>query len=151
MRYERVTDLESLATIAPLLHEGFLAMNKKRKVFEVDWAGFMQTLVGVVNTTPKNGILVVFDGATPIGYGVGFDDTPAFALQKELLLWALYVKPEYRGDVVVELFSKAKQWAKEQGYQVMKAYNARFTGGMYRLFEGKLGMHRHRVQFNISL
>ena len=146
-----VTTLEQLVEVTPLLIEGYHAMNKKRKVFEVDVDGFVKTLIGILNTTPKNGIFVALDGEEAVGYGAAFDDTPAFAPRKELLLWALYVKPKYPGLVVVQLFEAAKQKAKEEGYEVMKAFNSRFTGGMYRLFEDKLGMRRNRIQFNYNL
>jgi hypothetical protein len=148
---EPVLSLEQLVEATPLLIEGYHAMNKKRKVFEVDVDGFVKTLVGILNTTPKNGILLVKDENEVIGYGAAFDDTPAFATRKELLLWALYVRSNYPGTVVVQLFEAAKQNAKNQGYEVMKAFNSRFTGGMYRLFEDKLGMRRNRIQFNYDL
>jgi hypothetical protein len=146
-----VRTLEQLVEVTPLLIEGYHSMNKRKKVFEVDVDGFIKTLVGILNTTPQNGLFVALDGDEAVGYGAAFDDTPAFAQKKELLLWALYVKPQYPGTVVAMLFDAAKQAAKEQGYEVMKAFNSRFTGGMYRLFEDKLGMRRHRIQFNITL
>lgn len=146
-----VQTLEQLTVLVPLFLEGYHAMNKRKKVFEVDQDGFIKTLIGILNTTPKNGLFVALDGDVPVGYGAAFDDTPAFATRKELLLWALYVRPQYPGLVVVQLFEAAKQAAKEQGYEVMKAFNSRFTGGMYRLFEDKLGMRRNRIQFNYDL
>ena len=148
---EKVTTLEQLTILAPLFIEGYQAMNKRKKVFEVDQEGFLKTLIGILNTSPKNGIYVALDDDVPVGYGAAFDDTPAFAVKKELLLWALYVRPQYPGTVVAMLFDAAKTGAKEQGYEIMKAFNARFTGGMYRLFEDKLGMRRNRIQFNYNL
>lgn len=146
-----VETLEELTLLTPLFIEGYNAMNKKRKVFEMGPEGFITTLIGILNTTPKNGIVVAFDEDQPIGYGAAFEDTPPNAEKRELLLWALYVRPQYKGDVVKQLFDEAKRLAAVQGYKVLKAFNARFTGGMYRLFEGKLGMRRHRVQFNLNL
>lgn len=137
--------------LVPLFLEGYHAMNKRKKVFEVDQDGFVRTLIGILNTLPENGISVAFDGDEPVGYGAAFDNTPAFAMRKELLLWALYVKPEYPGTVVSMLFDAAKEHGRKHGYQVMKAFNSRFTGGMYRLFEDKLGMRRNRIQFNYNL
>lgn len=148
---EPVTTLEELVACTPLLIEGYHAMNKKKKVFEVDQDGFIKTILGILNTQPENGIFVARDNGEPVGYGAAFNETPAFALKKELLLWALYVRPQYPGTVVVMLFEAAKQKAREQGYQVMKAFNSRLSGGMYRLFEDKLGMRRNRIQFNYDL
>ncbi len=148
---KRVETLDEMMELMPLFMEGYDAMNKKRKVFEVDEEGFKKTLLGVLNTQPENGILVLWVDGVPVGYGVGFNDTPAFAKHRELLLWALYVRPTYRGDMVEKLFADAKLEAKAQGYKVLKAFNSRFTGGMYRLFETKLGMKRHRVQFNLHI
>jgi hypothetical protein len=148
---KEVTDIEQLTILMPLFIEGYHAMNKKKKVFEVDETGFVRTLVGVLNTQPSSGILVAFDDFTPVGYGVAFDETPAFATKRELLLWALYVKPAYPGTLVIQLFDAAKLLAAQQGYEVLKAFNSRFTGGMFRLFEGKLGMRRNRIQFNYNL
>ena len=146
-----VENLEQMVQCTPLFLEGYRAMNKKRKVFEVDEDGFIKTLLNILNTQPDNGILVAFDDGEPVGYGAAFEETPAFAKRRELLLWALYVKPQYPGTVVTMLFEEAKQVAREQGYQVLKAFNSRFTGGMYRLFEDKLGMRRNRIQFNYNL
>lgn len=149
--YRFIYDLEDLVNLTPLFIEGYAAMNRKKKVFEVDQEGFIKTLIGVLNTTHENAILVAFDEETPIGYAVGFNDTPAFATSKELLMWALYVKPQYRGDVVVGLFQTGVEFARKKGYSAMKAFNARFTGSVFRLFENKLGMRRHRIQFIYTL
>lgn len=146
-----VKTLEELVELTPLFLEGYYAMNKKKKVFEMGPEGFIKTLIGILNTTPQNGIVVAYDGELAIGYGAAFDDTPMWADKKELLLWALYVNPAYKGYVVSALFEESARLAREQGYGVMKAFNARFTGGMYRLFEHKLGMRRHRIQFNYNL
>lgn len=152
MKYERIFTLEQLVPLMPLFLEGFEAMNKRRKVFEVDADGFVKTLIGILNIPERNGIVVAFDDdGTAVGYGAAFDETPAYAAKRELLLWALYVRPQYPGVVVKGLFDKAKELAAQNGYQVMKAFNARFSGGMYRLFEDRLGMRRHRVQFNIDI
>ena len=146
-----VENLEQLTVLVPLFLEGYHAMNRKKKVFEVDEEGFVKTLIGILNTKPENGIFVAFDDGEPVGYGAAFNDTPDFARHRELVLWALYVKPTYPGVVVKELFDAAVTEARHQGYTVMKAFNSRFTGGMYRLFEDKLGMRRNRVQFNYEL
>lgn len=151
IRTKLVESLDELMSLMPLFLDGYAAMNKKKKVFEVDIEGYTKTLVGVLNTAPKNSILVLYVDNEAVGFGVGFDETPAFAKQQEMLLWALYVKPEFRGDLVVRLFEDGVQVAKANGYSVLKAYNSRFTGGMYRFFEQKLGMRRNRVQFNYNL
>ncbi len=70
-----VTTLEELVALTPLFLEGYRAMNKKGKVFEVDESGFVQTLVGILNTQPENGIMVLLHDKQPIGYGAAFNDT----------------------------------------------------------------------------
>ena len=149
--FKEVTTLEELTVLVPLFVEGYRAMSKKGKVFGCDQEGFLKTLIGVLNMVPRDGITVVYCDGVPIGYGVAYDDTPPFAEKKELLLWALYVQPKYSGDVVLELFNEAKKFATARGYEIMKAFNARFNGGAIRLFENKLGMTRKRIQFNINL
>jgi hypothetical protein len=42
---KEVTDIEQLTILMPLFIEGYHAMNKKKKVFEVDETGFVRTLV----------------------------------------------------------------------------------------------------------
>lgn len=146
-----VTTLEELTVLVPFFIEGYHAMNRKGKVFEMDVEGFVKTLIGVLNTPERNVIGVVKDGEALVGYGVAFDDTPPFAEMKELLMWATYVRPQYGGHVIVMIVEGAKDFARRHGYGMVKAYNSRFTGGMYRLFEHKLGMKRRRVQFNTIL
>jgi hypothetical protein len=146
-----VSTLEELTVLMPFFLEGFYAMEHRQKVFEVDKDGFIKTLVGVLNTTPKNGILVAFDGIDPVGYGVAFDDTPAYGLKKELLLWALYVKPQHSKFVAPMLFQAAEEGARERGYDKMKAFNSRFSGASYRFFEQLLGMRRNKIQFTKDL
>lgn len=146
-----ITNLEQLTVMVPLFLEGFHAMNKRKKVFEVDQDGFVKTLIGILNTSPTNNICVAFDDGVPIGYAAAFENTPTFAMKREMLLWALYVKPQYKGNVVVQLFEEAKRIGVEQGFDILTSFNSRFTGGMYRLFEGKLGMKRNRIQFNYNL
>jgi hypothetical protein len=148
---KEVTDIEQLTLLMPLFIEGYHAMNKKKKVFEVDQDGFVKTLIGILNTFPTNNICVVFDDGVPIGYAAAFENTPTFAMKREMLLWALYVKPQYKGNVVVLLFEEAKRIGVEQGFDILTSFNSRFTGGMFRLFEGKLGMRRNRIQFNYNL
>jgi len=70
-------------------------MNKRYKAFDCSQEGFVKTLIGVLGTSDKNVIGVAYDGEVAVGYGVGFDDTPAYCEDKHFLLWALYVRPEY--------------------------------------------------------
>ena len=149
--FKEVTTLEELTLLVPLFVEGYRAMSKKGKVFGCDQDGFLKTLIGILNMVPRDGITVVLVDGEPVGYGAAYDDTPPFADHKVLLLWALYVKPKYSGDVVLQLFNEAKRFAKVRGYAEMTAFNSRFNGGAIRLFENKLGMTRKRIQFNINL
>lgn len=151
IEHKEITTLEELTVLIPLFLEGYRAMNKKRKVFGCDQTGFVKTLIGVLNMIPRDAIVVTCVDNVPVGYGVAFDDTPPFAEEKEWLLWALYIQPKYSGEVVKSLFDEAKTYALARGYKVMKAYNSRFTGSAFRLFEDKLGMTRNRIQFNINL
>lgn len=151
INFRLVRTLEELTVLMPLFLEGFYAMNKKQKVFEVDKEGFIKTLVGVLNTTPKNGIVVAFDGVEPVGYGVGFDDTPTYGVKRELLLWALYVKSGHSKVVAPLLFQHGIELAKLQGYEKLKAFNSRFSGASFRFFEQLLGMRRSKIQFNMEI
>lgn len=126
-------------------------MNKKTKVFDVDQEGFVKTLVGVLNTTPQNGILVAFDEDEPVGYTVAFDDSPTYGKVKEVLVWALYVKPRWSKVVAPMIMNRGVELARAQGYQRMKAFNSRFSGASFKFFEQLLGMRRSRIQFNFDI
>jgi hypothetical protein len=146
-----VTTLEELEEFMPLFWEGYVAMSTKHKAFELDWEGFVKTMVGVINTVPRNGIAVVFMDDEAVGYGVGFDDTPAYSLRQIMLLWALYVKPGYSKIAAPVLCQYAFEYAKQQGYDEVKAFNNRFSGASFRFFEQILGMHRSNVMFSKKL
>lgn len=146
-----VTDLSELIRIMPLMLEGYDAMNKKQKVFDVDREGFVMTLFGILNTVPNNGILVAYDGIEAVGYGVAYDDSPTYSKTKHLLLWALYVRPLYSKAVRKMLFDAAEELAKEQGYDYLHAFNSRFSGACFSLFEKIYGMRRARIQFSKKL
>ena len=143
--------MQELLSIMPFMLEGYDAMNRKQKVFDVDREGFVKTLFGVINTHEKNVIGVAFDGIEPVGYGVGFDDTPTYGTTKSFLLWALYAKPEYSKTVGPMIFNGAEEWAKEHGYKKLNAYNARFSGASFRLFEKIFGMRRSQIKFTKTI
>jgi GNAT superfamily N-acetyltransferase len=143
--------LEELQECMPLFMEGFRAMNKRNKAFECDETGFVKTLVGILGSTPRNGIIVVYDDDEPIGYGAAFDDTPQYCEERCLLLWALYVRPEYSKRCSKVLFSAAEAHAKAQGYKRLKAYNGRLNGSSLNFFERVLGMRRLRMEFTKQL
>jgi hypothetical protein len=149
--FQDITTLSELEEYMPLFYEGYVAMSTKHKAFELDWDGFVKTMVGVINTVPKNGITVVLMDGVAVGYGVGFDDTPAYSLKQIMLLWALYVKPGYSKIVAPELCKYAFEYAKQQGYDEVKAFNNRFSGASFRFFEQLLGMHRSNVVFSKKL
>ena len=89
MKLVRVTTMAQLQTYMPFFREGYDKMcNKCNAKFSLD--AFVKTLVGVLNTTPKNGIIVAeTDSGELLGYGVAFEDTPAFENKRRLLLYAL--------------------------------------------------------------
>lgn len=151
IEFKLLTELSELEELIEFFAEGFAAMEKRRKVFEMGWEGFVRTLVGVLNSTPHNGIVVVYENGVPKGYGVAYDNTPEFADRKILLLWALYVRPEVSKVLAPLLFSHACELAKQQGYDEVIAFNSRFSGASFRFFEKELGMHRNRIQFSKSL
>ena len=82
--FVRVTTLQQLQFYMELFREGFDAMEKHGKVFEAEWDGFVKTLIGVLNTYPENGIVVVEEDGVAQGYGLAFDDTPPYAKKKVL-------------------------------------------------------------------
>lgn len=149
--FREVKTLAQLETHMELFHEGFVAMEKKHKVFETDWDGFVKTLVGVINTVPRNGIVVALYDGEPVGYGVAFDDTPPYAIRQVLLLWALYVRSGFSKIVAPELVEHACALARAQGYDEIKAFNSRFGGASFRFFEHILGMRRNKIQFTKTL
>lgn len=151
IEFLRITKLEELHACMGLIHEGFVAMEKHGKAFETEWEGFVKTLVGVLNTYPENGICVVCEDDVPVGYGVGFDDTPLYSTKRVMLLWALYVKPKFSKRLAPLLFEHACKVARELGYDEVKAFNGRFSGASFRFFENVLGMHRNKIQFTKTL
>jgi hypothetical protein len=142
-----ITTLDELITLMPFFMEGYHAMNRKQKVFDIDKEAFTKVLIGVLNTVPENGILVAFDGINPVGYGVAYNDTPTYSEEKHLLLYALYARPEFSRSVAPMIVSAAEVMAKQQGYTKMQAFNSRFSGASLRLFEKVFGMRRSRIQF----
>lgn len=149
--FARVSSLLQLQSYMGLFREGFDAMEKHGKVFETEWGGFVQTLVGVLNTYPENGIVVVEEDGQAVGYGVGFDDTPPYASKKVLLLWALYVKPSHSKVLAPQLFEHACELGRDLGYDMVTAFNGRFSGASFRFFEQTLGMRRKTVKFTKDL
>ena len=146
-----IETVEELTAVMPFLIQGFHQMNKKQAVFYVDQIGFVDTLIGVLNTYPTNIIAVAFDEGLPVGYGVAFEDTPAFAKEKHLLLWALYAVVSHSKHVAPMLYTYAENWAKVNGYRYMHGFNARFTGSSFKFFEQTLGMRRAQVKFTKKL
>ncbi len=142
-----VESLQELQFLMPLFMEGYVGMNKKYAAFECGETGFVKTLVGILGTSPENGILVAWDGVDAVGYGAAMNDTPPYCDGKQLLLWALYVKPAYSKLATKPLFEAAEAMAKEQGYVRLRAYNGRFNGSSFNFFERVLGMRRLRVEF----
>jgi len=49
------------------------------------------------------------------------------------------------------IVAEAEAMAKEQGYTHIQAFNARFSGASFRLFEKVFGMQRRRIQFTKRL
>lgn len=147
-----ITTLDQFASVVPLFKEGYHEMNRKEQVFSVSEDGFLNTLLGILNTTqpnkvPSNGIAVAFDGDEPVGFGAGMEDTPPYCEERHFLLWALYAKRGKSSTVASMLFRTAEAFAKVHGYRRLIAYNARFSGASYRFFEGKCGMRRAKIQF----
>ena len=142
-----IETLDELQLVMPLFLEGYREMNKRYLAFDCDEQGFVKTLIGILGTTPKNGILVAWDGIEPVGYGAAMEDTPPYCEARQLLLWAIYVKPQYSKLVTKPLFAAAEEMARQQGYASLRAYNGRFNGSSFNFFERVLGMRRLRVEF----
>lgn len=146
-----IKTLEEFQVLMPLFIEGYHEMNRKQLVFDVDLDGYVDTLIGVLNTVPKNVIGVAFDDGMPVGFGVGFDDTPSFCKSRHLLLWALYVRRSHSKAVGPMLVRAAENWGKAMGYSVMHAFNARFSGASFNFFEKILGFRRSKIKFTKQL
>ena len=141
-----------LQRLMPLFLEGFREMNKRHKAFDCDEEGFVKTLAWVLGgDTDKNVIGIAWDGNTPVGYGVGFDDTPIYSKRKHFLLWALYVKPAWSKLAGKELFDGAETFAASNGYDVLRANNGRLNGSAIKFFEKVLEMRRNRLEFTKQL
>lgn len=148
---QSITEFEDLVKIMPLVLEGYHAMSKRKKVFDVDEEGFVSVMIGIINTAPRNGLVVVKIDDVPVGYGAAYDVTQQFAKKKTLLLYALYVRPNFGKGAVKALFDEAEKMAKEQGYSYLIAQSARFNGAAYRLFEQRFGMRRDQILFRKEL
>jgi len=148
---KRVSSLEELIQVMPLAVEGFDAMNKRYKAFNLSREEYTKELIWVVGHGPKNGMLVVWVDGEPVGYGVARDNTDRFSGVKQLLLFALYVKPKHSRRCTKPLFEAAEELAKENGYEELVAYNGRFSGAGFRLFEKVFGMKRQMTRFNKAI
>lgn len=148
----RLQTLDELQQFMPFFLDGFETLRGRHKLnMEVDREGFVKTLIGVINSYPRNGIIVAVDSDdNPIAFGVAFDDTPRFSAVRVLLLWAIYSRAKSR-RVAVELFNEAEDWAREQGYERLVAYSTRFSGAAFRFFEKDFGMRRSRVYYSKDL
>jgi hypothetical protein len=142
-----ITTLTELQVLMPFFIEGYLEMNKRKQVFDIDQAGFVDTLIGVLNTVPRNVIGVAFDGDVPVGYGIAYEDTPSFCKERHLLMWALYAKRSHSKHVGPMIYKACENWAKASGYHYVHAFSSRFNGAAYHFFEQGLGMRRARIQF----
>lgn len=146
-----ILDLTTFMELVPLFREGFQEMNRNKKVFSVDEEGFLNTLIGILNTCEKNGILVAYDDGKPIGFGAGYECTPAFCKERHLLLWALYAQRSSSGSASKMLFQAAEFWAKARGYHKLIAYNHRFSGAALKLFRDRFGMFQKQIRFEKDL
>jgi len=144
----RLIGLEAAQEIMPFLLEGYEAIQSKYKNLEVDRAGFVKTVFGVLNSYPKNGILYASDerNGNLLGYTIGFDNTPHFSEQKIMLVWALYCKG-FNPKVSLALLRDGTEWAKEQGYTKFVAYSSRFSGAGFNFFENKMGLRRAKILY----
>lgn len=146
--YRLVETLEELQRLMPLFLEGFRAMNKRQKAFECDETGFIKTLVRVLGMREEDGgILVAEVDGSVVGYGVAFDGTPIYCEERILLLWGLYVKPEWSKLVTKPMFEHMEGLAEERGFVTLRAFNGRLNGSSINFFERVLGMRRHKIEF----
>lgn len=142
-----ITTYEELLVLMPLFMKGYEAMVKRSRFERTSKDAFVKTLLGVLGSQDRNGIMVAFDGLSPVGYGVAIDSTDEFDEHKSLLLWSLYILPRSGKGVTKSLFGAAQDWAKEKGYKYLDACNSRFTGSAYKFFEEGFGMRRAYVTF----
>lgn len=142
-----VESYEEFQQLMPLFLKGYREMNKRNKAFDCDEEGFIKVLAWVLGTGPRNGILVAYVEGEAVGYGVGYDSSPLYAMEKQYLLWALYCKPEWSKLVVKVLLNGAEAHAKAEGYKVLKAYNGRLNGSSFNFFEKVLGFRRNKMEF----
>ena len=148
---KRLKNFEELMAVMPLILEGFEQMNKRYKAFSVDAEQYTRELIRIVSCQPENGIVVVWAEGKPVGYGVARDNTEWYSNHRVLLLYALYVQPKFSKIYTKPLFQYAESLAIEQGYDELIAYNGRFSGACYRLFERVFGMRRQMVRFSKKL
>ena len=146
-----VKDFLELAEVMPLVLEGYEQMNKRHKVFNVNPEQYAKELIRIVSAPEGNGVVVVWVNDEPVGYGVAKDNTDFFSSKRELLLYALYVKPVFSKLYSKPLFQYAEELAVVNGYDIMIAYNSRFSGACYRLFERVFGMRRQMIRFSKQL
>lgn len=144
----QVRDLKEFASITPLLLEGYEQMNKRYKAFNLTREQYVKELIRIMGSENKNGLAVVWVDDRPVGYGAARDNTDLFSSHKVLLLYALYVKPEFSKEYKKPLFDFAEDFGRQQGYHEMVAYNGRFSGASFRLFEKILGMRRKMTMFS---
>lgn len=147
LRVCSVTEYGELEVLMPLFMQGFREMKKRQRFDRITEDGFVKTLLGVLGSQERNGIMVAFDERGPKGFGVALDDSGEFDDFKSLLLWSIYVIPGSGKGVAKGLYEAAERWAKERDYRFLDACNSRFTGSSFKFFEELFGMRRAQVIF----
>ena len=144
----RIVDFRELVSVMPLVLEGFEQMNKRYKAFGVTAEQFTKEMIRLVGSQPNNGVVVVWVDGEPVGYGAARENSELFSDVRQLLLYALYVKPKMSRKYSKPLFDYAERLARLEGYDELVAYNGRFSGAGFRLFEKVFGMQRQMIRFN---
>jgi len=144
---KRVQGFEELTRVMPLILEGFEQMNKRYKAFDLTAEQYTKEMIRITSQYDEC-IGVCWVGGEAVGYGVVRDNTERFSDVRTALFYALYVKPKFSRKCSKPLFEAAEGFAREQGYTRVVAYNGRFSGSGFRLFEKVFGMRRQMTRFN---
>ena len=144
-----IEDFMELTSLMPLILEGYTEMNKRCKVFNMTAEEYTKELIRLVAGPSHEGVAVCYhDDGTPVGYAAIRDNTEVFATNKQMLFFAVYVQPKFSKQYRKPLFDFGEQVAVAHGYSEVIAYNSRFSGACFRLFEQVFGMRRQMIRFS---
>lgn len=111
---------------------------------------FFKTLIELV-VYPERGFVAILQNkrSCPLGFIIAHDTTSNFR-PKELTMFAIYTNNKCP-TTTRELMFELKQWAREQGFQTLRASMFKRSGAALRFYNRVLGLHHTGMSFSTSL